>query len=89
MEDEIVQLIVAVDDPESGLALVGQIRLVPFDHFVEFGDLPDGLVSCDVDGLGLSDRDAGKGLNLTRKVGRRRSEGGEAEFRGGERGKGG
>ena len=70
MEDEIVQLIVAMDDPEAGLALIRQIRLVPFDHFVELGDLADRLVSCDVDGLGLGYRDPGEGFNLAREVGR-------------------
>ena len=70
MEDEIVQLIVAMDDPEAGLALIRQVCLVPFDHFVELGDLADRLVSCDVDGLGLGDRDTGEGFNLAREVGR-------------------
>jgi hypothetical protein len=86
VEDHVVELVVAMDDAETGLALVGQVCAVPREERVELGDHACLLSALDVDDGGLRERDAREGLDLPREVRRRGSEGGEAELGGVERG---
>ncbi len=68
MEDEIVELVVAMQDPHASCALVGQALLVPRNELAPTGDFPHRLSRIDVFNRGLGECDLGKGLDLTREV---------------------
>ena len=75
MKDEVVELIVAVDDPRTArLAFVRQVPLVPCHELVPAWDRAHRLARVDVLHRGLGVRDFGQGLDLARKVGLVRAE---------------
>ena len=69
VEDEIVELVVAMDYPQSGLALVRKVGFVPGDHFSEPRYLPGRLAGLDVDSLRLCLGYGTEGLDLSREIG--------------------
>ena len=79
MEDEIVELVISMDDPQPSLTFVWQMRTIPRNHLVEERDFARLHTGFDVNGSGLRDRNPRKRLDLPRKVGRRGPEGGETE----------
>ena len=69
MEDEVVEFVVAVHDPRTaGLALIGQVPLVPRDELGPAGNVAYRLSGVDVPHGGLRARDFGEGLDLAREV---------------------
>ena len=85
VEDEVVELVVPVDDPEARLALVGQVRAVPREHLGEPRDVARLLPRFDVHRLRLCGGDGREGLDLPRKVWGVAGEVQEAELRGGQK----
>jgi len=68
VEDEVVELVVAMHDPHASFALVGQVPLVPRDELAPTRNFPHRLSGIDVLNRGLRECDLGKGLDLTREV---------------------
>jgi hypothetical protein len=68
MEDEVVELVVAVNNPQPRLLLVRQVRAVPSHKLLEIRDIPDRPLRVEVDNGGLSVGHARQGFYLTREV---------------------
>ena len=68
VEDEVVELVVAMHDSHASFALVWQVPLIPRDELAPTGDFPHQLSGIDILNRGLRECDLGKGLDLTREV---------------------
>jgi len=68
MEDHIVQLIVSVNNPRTGLRLIRKVLAVPLHKVVESGDLSDGLVAFDIHRLRLCERNPRQRFYLAGKI---------------------
>jgi hypothetical protein len=68
MEDEVIELIVAMHYPHASLLLVRQVPLVPRDELAPSGDFAHGFAGINVLHGGLGKRDFGERLDLARKV---------------------
>jgi len=68
VEDEVVKLVVAMNDSETGFVLVGKVLLVPGDQFVEERNVSRLAVGLNVYCLSLCTGDAGEGFDLAREV---------------------
>ena len=68
VEDEVIELIVAMHYPHAGLSLVGQVSLIPRDELAPSGDFANGFPGVNVLHAGLGKSDFGERLDLARKV---------------------
>lgn len=68
VEDEVIELVVAMHDPHARLALVGQVLLVPRDELVPAGYFANGLAGVYVLHGRLSVRHLRERLDLAREV---------------------
>lgn len=69
VEDHVVQLVVSVNDPGTGLRLVWKVLGVPLHEVVESGYLSDDFLTLNIHSLGLRERNPCQGFYLAREIG--------------------